>query len=106
MRHKKKYHKNKTPKRRSETYVDGIRQKILDAKLPIEAVLKDSLITAVGQSELWIENYKSLLEYTEEQISIQAGGYVIKVEGERLNIQHYMEEHMMICGKIRSITYL
>ena len=28
------------------------------------------------------------------------------VEGDRLVISHYMEEHMMICGNIRNITYL
>lgn len=89
-----------------EQYSDGLRQKILDKNIPAEAVLKDTLMTVVGHSEVWVENYKALLEYKEGQVLIQAGNYIIKVEGERLNISHYMEEHMMICGNIRSITYL
>ena len=106
MKRKKKYSKNKPTKRVVEKYTDGLRQKILDNNLPAEAVLKDSLVTVVGNSEVWIENYKALLEYKEGQVLLQASGYVIKVEGDRLIISHYMEEHMMICGKIRSITYL
>ena len=89
-----------------EKYTDGLRQKVLEANLPVEAILKDTFITGVGQSEIWIENYKMLLEYKEKQILIQAGNYIIKVEGERLCISHYMEEHMMIRGNICKITYL
>ena len=106
MKHKKKYNKNKPPKHVVEKYTDGLRQKILDKNLPAEALLKDTLVTAVGNSEVWIENYKALLEYQEGQVLLQASNHMIKVEGERLKISHYMEEHMMICGKIRSITYL
>ena len=106
MKRKKKYIKNKPPKRVMEKYTDGLRQKILDNKLPAEAVLKDTLVTVVGSSEVWIENYKALLEYKEGQVLLQTSHYMIKVEGERLTISHYMEEHMMICGKIRSISYL
>lgn len=106
MKHKKKYKKNKFPKRRMEKYTDGLRQKVLEANLPLEAILKDTFITTVGRTEIWIENYKALLEYKEERVLIQADDYIIKVEGERLYISHYMEEHMMICGKIRNITYL
>ena len=106
MKKKKKYTKNKTPKQNVERYSDGLRQIILEQKLPAEAVLKDTLLTMVGCSELWLENYKGLVEYGESMILIQSGNTLIRVEGERLKISHYMEEHMMICGKICSITYL
>ena len=106
MKKKKKYTKNKPPKRIIEQYKDGLRQLLLDQNLPTEAVLKETLLTMVGCSELWVENYKVLLEYREGEILIQNGTSRIRIEGERLVISHYMEEHMMICGNIRSITYL
>lgn len=106
MKHKKKHTKNKPPNRIIERYTDGLRQNLLEQHIPAEAVLKDSLVTVVAHSEVWIENYKALLEYRENDILIQAGNYLIRVEGDRLHISHYMEEHMMICGNIRSITYL
>ena len=106
MKRKKKYIKNKPPKRVVEKYTDGLRQKILEKHIPTEAVFKDTLVTVVGSNEVWLENYKAILEYKEEQVLLQASHHMIKVEGERLLISHYTEEHMMICGKIRSITYL
>lgn len=106
MKRKKKYVKNKPPKHSTEKYSDGLRQKITEKSLPAEVLLRESLMTVVGRSEVWIENYKALLEYREGQVLVQAADYVIKVEGTHLCISHYMEEHMMICGNIRSITYL
>lgn len=106
MKKKKKYIKNKPPKKNVERYKDGLRQIILEQNLPAEAVLKETLLTMVGCSELWVENYKGLLEYGEGIILIQSSSAIIRVQGERLVISHYMEEHMMICGNIRSITYL
>ena len=94
------------PKQNVEQYKDGLRQIILEQKLPAEAVLKETLMTMVGCAELWLENYKGLVEYGEGIILIQSSNAFIRVEGERLKISHYMEEHMMICGNIRSITYL
>jgi len=106
MKSKKKHTKNKPPNRKIEKYTDGLRQSILEQKLPAEALCKDSLVTVVGHAEVWIENYKALLEYKEQEIVVQAGHYLIRVEGDRLRISHYMEEHMMICGNIRSIAYM
>ena len=104
MKRKKKYTKNKPPKHIIEQYTDGLRQRVLDHDLPAEAIFKETLATLVGHNELWVENYKALLEYNESAILLQAGKYMIRIEGERLAINHYMEEHMMICGNIRSIT--
>ena len=106
MKKKKKYIKNKKPKQNVERYSDGLRQIILEQKLPAEAVFKETLLTMVGCSELWLENYKGIMEYGEGMILIQSRNALIRVEGERLKISHYMEEHMMICGNICSITYL
>ena len=79
---------------------------MLEHDLPAEAIFKETLATLVGHNELWVENYKALLEYSENKILLQSGKYLMRIEGERLIISHYMEEHMMICGNIRSITYL
>ena len=75
--------------------------KELEEKL---AAYKDSL--SEEEVEDLVNATNALLEYQEGQVLLQASNHMIKVEGERLKISHYMEEHMMICGKIRSITYL
>lgn len=106
MKRKKKHTKNKPPRHICEQYTDGLRQKVLDNNMPADAVLGECLVTLIGHSELWLENYKALLAYEEGKVLIQAGSYQMCVEGQGLIISHYMEEHMMIRGNIRSITYL
>ena len=106
MKRKKKYKKNKPPKRRFEKYTDGLRQKLLDQDIPVETFMQDVLVTAVGHKEIWVENYRAILEYKETEVLLQAGNHQIRIDGDRLKISHYMEEHMMIYGNIRSITYL
>ncbi|MCD7806475.1 MAG: YabP/YqfC family sporulation protein [Lachnospiraceae bacterium] len=106
MRHKKRHTKNKVRKQTGEQYRDGLRQKLLAHELPLEAVTKDTVVTCMGRSEVWVENYKSILEYGECGVLLQAGSYVVSIRGERLVISHYMKEHMMIRGHIQNITYL
>ena len=89
-----------------EKYSDGLRQAALSRSVPLEALFGDSIITAIGSSELWVENYKALILYEKERILIQAKSYMISIEGTNLSISHYMEEHMMVKGNIRNITYL
>jgi sporulation protein YqfC len=106
MKKRSKYATSKIRTNKFEKYSDGLRQLVLSKNLPLEAVFHDSFVTVVGQSELWIENYKALLVYEEDNIVIQTKSYTIRVEGTNLIISHYMKEHMMIKGSISKISYL
>lgn len=103
---KKKYITPKLRKPIKEQYSDGLRQSVLSGNISSEAVAGDSFLTVIGHSELWIENYKALLTYENNNIVIQAKNHMISIEGTGLIISHYMEEHMMIRGNIFKITYL
>jgi len=105
MKKKKKYVHKKIKKRFIESYSDGKRQLLLANNVTKEAFFRDSLMTVVGRSEVWIENYKLLLLYEEDKIQVQTQNDIICIEGNGLFIRHYMEEHMMICGRITKITY-
>ena len=105
MKNRKKYSNPKIRIKRYERYSDSLRQMILKRSVPLETVFGDSIITVVGHSELWVENYKALLLYENERILIQSKTHKINVEGTNLTIRHYMEEHMMIQGNISKITY-
>ncbi len=106
MKKKKKYVNKKIHKRIDEQYSDGLRQTVLRTNLPSEAVMSESFITLIGRTEVWLENYKALVNYEENKILIQSKHYLICIEGTGLMISHYMEEHMMIRGNISKITYL
>ena len=81
-------------------------EKIVDClDLPKDILLGASIITALGNRELVIENYKGILDYKEECILLQGKHYRIQIKGKRLRIAYYTKEEMKICGCITEVAY-
>lgn len=75
-------------------------------KLPRDSMLGDSIVTATGNTELLIENYKGILQYSDELILLQGKNRKIELKGKRLNIVYYTNEDMKINGMIESISFI
>ena len=75
-------------------------------KLPRDSVLGDSIITVTGNTEILIENYKGILQYSDELILLQGKNRKIELKGKRLNIVYYSNEDMKISGMIESICFI
>ncbi len=75
------------------------------AKLPKDVVLGYPIITMMGQTEMYIENYRGILEYTDCLIRIQTKIGQFKVYGKRLQVAYYTNDEMKITGKISSVEY-
>lgn len=73
--------------------------------LPKDITQGAFILTAIGNEELYIENYKGILEYTANCIRIQGKNTYILIEGRNLTIDHYTEEDMLIKGRIFSVQY-
>lgn len=81
-------------------------EKIIDVcKLPKDIVLGASIINVLGNREIWIENFKGILEYNNEKILIQGKKYRILIQGKNLKITYYTKEEMKITGIIINISY-
>lgn len=94
MREKKNVTKTKT-------------DKLLDSlQLPKDILRGDMRITLTGNREVWIENYKGLLEYTNQSIILQGKSCKVQFEGKCLNVEYYTNEDMKLTGRIMSIKYL
>lgn len=74
-------------------------------ELPKDLMYEAVIITATGQQEILVENYRGILEYTPESIKIQTKTCCVCISGKRLNIAYYTNEEMKICGFIKSIFY-
>lgn len=74
-------------------------------KLPKDTLLGDCIISITGNSEIFVENYKGILSYCEEQIVLQGKQTKIEINGKRLTIVYYTNDDMKICGKITGIRY-
>ena len=71
---------------------------------------KDLLIGAIslkvtGRNEAFIENYKSIIEYTDSIIKLQGKNTIIKIMGKNIQINCYNKEDMEIKGIINEIIY-
>ena len=73
--------------------------------LPKEITLNLPLLTATGQEELSIENYKNLVEFTDTKIRINTSTGMLQVEGQRLLLKQVTTEHVLITGKICKIHW-
>jgi len=73
--------------------------------LPKEITLNLPLITATGREELNIENYKSLVEFTDTKIRIHTTAGMLTIEGQRLLLKQVTSEHVLITGKIQDIHW-
>ena len=75
-------------------------------QLPKDVCMGALRVTLTGNSEVWIENYRGILEYTGERILLQARTCQVCLEGSRLSIDYYTNEDMKISGNIVSLTYI
>jgi len=74
-------------------------------ELPKDLAYGASIVTITGRREVLIENYKGILEYTEEYIKIQTKNAKLTVYGKQLSIEYYTNEDMKVVGFIKSIEY-
>jgi len=83
---------------------EPLREKIASAlSLPGEIIMNVPLVSVMGKNEVNVENYKNLLEFTEEQIRINTTTGILKIEGRKLYIKRITSENILISGAIGNI---
>ncbi len=93
-------------KEKKEEKNQPFRERVLQAsQLPRDVVMGLPVLYVLGQSELHLENYRGILEYTEEMVRILIKGGQIKVTGQRLQVVYYTNDEMKISGQIKAIEY-
>lgn len=63
------------------------------------------IITAMGRGQVLVENYKGIIEYTQEKIRLQTKTCQVTIQGKRLLVEYYTNEEMKITGCIQGILY-
>lgn len=64
-----------------------------------------ALLRVQGTKEAWLENYQSLLEYTDERIDVRGKDMEIVLTGMGMQIEYYGTAEMKITGSIRNIEF-
>ena len=63
------------------------------------------IVTVTGKDEIYVENYKGIIEYSKNCIRIQTKVCRITFTGKNLEIVYYTNVDMKISGQIESICY-
>lgn len=66
----------------------------------------DFILRMIGKQQIWLENYRSILEYTEEQIVVIGKQVRIQIQGTKLRIEYYGAVEMKISGNIETIRFV
>ncbi|MBQ5675712.1 MAG: YabP/YqfC family sporulation protein [Lachnospiraceae bacterium] len=84
----------------------AVKSKIAE-KLNIPQDISDGLpiVTITGKNEIYVENYKGIIEYGKCCIKIQTKVCRITFSGKNLEIVYYTNVDMKITGEIESICY-
>ena len=85
----------------------GFRRNMTEAlELPKEILLHLPLISFIGQEEVTIENYKGILEYSEETVRIGTAAGVLRLEGQGLCLKQLSAECMVVTGRVEKMEIL
>lgn len=89
-------------KKNLEKWKEGLVESL---ELPKDLMYGAVLVSITGRQEIIIENYRGLLEYNQNHISLQTKTCRLVICGKDLNISYYTNEEMKITGLIDSVTY-
>jgi sporulation protein YqfC len=86
---------------------DEVKRSIAAAlALPKEIVLNLPLISLIGGEELIIENYKGVVEYTDERIRVNTNAGILKIEGRKMILKQITSENISVTGSIIRLEFM
>ena len=74
--------------------------------LPKDIVMNLPLIFITGNSELSIENFKGVIEYTDSRVRINTTCGILKIEGKSLSLKRISSEGLTLAGLIVKVEFL
>ena len=70
-----------------------------------DAMKGETILTLIGTQAVHIENYRSILVYTDSEIRIRCRHYILSVSGKKLKICYYDKDEMKISGRLEVIRF-
>ena len=75
-------------------------------ELPNEIILNVPLITIIGHSKIVIENFKNIVQYSNEIIKINTSCGVFKVAGKNLFLKELNKNKILIKGTLSQFEFI
>ncbi len=74
-------------------------------EMPGDIVLDLPKITLLGGVQLYIENHRGIIEYTQQTVRVSTSEGEIIIAGEGLFLRNMLSDELCIEGRIRSISF-
>lgn len=92
---------------KNEKQKPHFREKVAELlELPKEVVMNIPKLTIVGKGNLFIENYKGIIEYDTGRIRVNTALGIISISGEHMTIKEITSEDIMVDGEIESLEFI
>ncbi len=75
-------------------------------ELPKEVTLNIPVIKIMGRNDIYIENHKGIVEYSNEILRINSEIGIVKIMGKNLYIKEISREEIFITGDISTIEFI
>ncbi len=86
---------------------NGVKKSIAEIlELPKDIVLDLPKIIMIGNLQIYIENHKGILEYTDNRIRINTKNGVLRIIGKNLMLKNIVMEEIIIVGKINQVDFI
>ncbi len=92
-------------KRRKQSKKNTAKKLIGRFDIPQDIVFDIPRIMLCDNTEMRIENYKTILEYKDTEIQLACKEKLIHVQGEKLDITIITDDEISIKGMIQSISF-
>lgn len=75
-------------------------------RLPSDLTRGDILVSVTGRHEVFVENYKGIIEYTDCRIMLSGKSGSVLLEGKELSVVYYTGDEMKVEGTLDNICFL
>ena len=72
--------------------------------IPMDVAAGEPVITVTGRRNVYIENYRRIVSFMDDEVKIQAKTCRITVRGKRLAIEYYTGDDILISGMIHTVA--
>lgn len=73
--------------------------------IPEDILFDVPRILMTSNEDIRIENYKSILEYEPDKITLMTKEFIIEIHGKNLNISIITDDEISICGTVLAINF-
>lgn len=99
--------KRKQERRKEKKESVSIKEKVSKLlEIPDEVATDRPKITTMGKKEVFVENYKGIIEFTNEIVRINSNHGVITITGQNMKIKEITCDDIIIVGDIGNIDYV